>query len=143
MPGARLYGALVVSAEERQQRQAPSPARVLVVEDDPDTRMMLAEMLATDGYELQLAANGRAALAVAERWPPDLILLDLLMPESDGWAFARAYHQTPLPKAPIIVLTASQATPDRLAPVEPVAALHKPFQMNDLLTLVRQYMRRR
>ena len=61
--------------------------RVLVVDDDLSIQGFLAEALADEGYGVRTAANGREALAILREWRPDLILLDLMMPEMDGWEF--------------------------------------------------------
>lgn len=66
---------------------ARAAGRVLVVDDDPDVRERTREMISRDGFQVIEAGNGREALARLETERPDVILLDLLMPEMDGFAF--------------------------------------------------------
>jgi CheY-like chemotaxis protein len=68
------------------------PATVLVVEDDEGTRNALMELLRLDGYRVLGAADGKQALAVCEEDPPNLILLDLMMPVMDGWQFLEQWR---------------------------------------------------
>ena len=83
-------------------RASDSACRVLVVEDDPDMRKRLRETLGGDGWEVDEAENGRIALYRLAKTRPDLILLDLMMPEMDGFEFlaelrnAREYHHIPV-----------------------------------------------
>src|SRR5262249_58082374 len=72
---------------------AGTAAPVLVVDDDPAMRELLRRALERDGLRVEEAEHGRAALAVIEREAPALILLDLLMPEMDGFEFLRALRQ--------------------------------------------------
>jgi len=62
------------------------PARVLIVDDERPNRQLLEVMLAPEGFELLSAASGEEALALVRRQPPDLILLDVMMPGMDGYA---------------------------------------------------------
>lgn len=83
-----------------------SPGRALVVEDDPGQRQAIAERLREDGWEVDQAADGLLGLSAARRRPPDLILLDLAMPQMDGIEFAERLGREPrLAEIPIIVLT--------------------------------------
>ena len=91
--------------------------RVLVVDDDPPLRRMLARTLAAEGYEVTVAADGGAALAEAERAAPDVIVLDVAMPALDGLAVCRRLRSKGLP-TPILMLTARDAVPDRVAGLE-------------------------
>src|SRR5581483_10950225 len=77
-------------------RTTPMTARrVLVVEDDRGIRDLLAAVLTDEGFDVRQAANGKEALAVLERWQPDAILLDLMMPVMDGWTFRREQRRRP------------------------------------------------
>src|SRR5262249_50304966 len=79
----------------------------LVVEDEEATRRVLRETLEAEGWEVADAADGRAALAAFARYRPDLILLDLLMPEMDGFEFLEELRKEEVdPSIPIIVITA-------------------------------------
>ncbi|HET6860781.1 MAG TPA: response regulator, partial [Streptomyces sp.] len=84
---------------------------VLVVEDDAATRAVLQRTLEKDGWVVETAENGRVGLARLAARPPDLILLDLMMPELDGFGFLEAVRQDPATAAiPVVVLTAKDLT---------------------------------
>jgi two-component system response regulator MprA len=116
---------------------------VLVVDDDPPLRRMLARTLAAEGYEVTVAADGGAALAEAERAAPDVIVLDVAMPALDGLAVCRRLRGKGLP-TPILMLTARDAVPDRVAGLEAGADdyLVKPFAVQELIARLRALTRR-
>jgi len=89
---------------------------VLLVEDDEATREMMCTLLTREGWNVMEAANGRVALEMMQTLQPDLILLDLMMPEIDGFEFAQRLRERPEWRAiPVIVLTAKDITEaDRL-----------------------------
>ncbi len=93
-----------------------SPGLALVAEDDPAARDMLRRMLEKDGWSVEEAANGRQALEIVARGKPALILLDLMMPEMDGFEFLTELGQPPEWRSiPVVVVTAKALTPeDRL-----------------------------
>jgi CheY-like chemotaxis protein len=92
-------------------RQAATSLSVLIVEDEPTTREMLRRTFEKDGWQVAEAANGREAFAELARQMPALILLDLMMPEMDGFEFLEALRQrTSLPPASVIVITAKELT---------------------------------
>ena len=109
---------------------------MLVVDDDESIRAVLAQALTDEGCEVVQAADDADALALLATWPPDLILLDLLMPRLDGWDFLAVAQQ----RAPVILLTAAQVTPDGTVagrPLPPAAGvLVKPFTLDDLFAVV-------
>ncbi len=117
--------------------------RVLVVDDDPPLRRMLARTLTAEGYEVAVAADGGAALAEAERAAPDVIVLDVAMPVLDGLAVCRRLRGKGLP-TPILMLTARDAVPDRVAGLEAGADdyLVKPFAVQELIARLRALTRR-
>ena len=110
--------------------------RVLVVDDDPDVRELMSQLLELEGHQVQGAADGEEALACLRRGPrPDAILLDLRMPGMNGWEFRAAQLADPeLASIPVYVLTA-----DRTSDVEDLHALraagffHKPLDVDALL----------
>ena len=116
--------------------------RVLVVEDETEIRDFVAMVLGSEGYRVTTAPNGAAALDQVGREPFDLILLDMRMPVMDGWGFARAYRAGIGPHAPIVVLTAARDAAERAAQIRAEGFLGKPFDLDDLLTLVAQHTRR-
>ncbi len=103
----------------------PAAARVLVVDDDPDIRALLRMILTDSGYEVDEAENGGVALDRMTARPPDLVLLDLLMPEVDGFEFLnRISNRERLSNIPIIVVTGKEldvSDRERLGRVDVVA----------------------
>src|SRR4051812_45843617 len=93
--------------DQPMEFQAPSGGRVLIVDDNPDIRYVLAEILRDHGFTVDTAPNGQAALLVLYHRPrPHLILLDLTMPVMDGWEFRRQQEQDPeLSSIPVAVVT--------------------------------------
>jgi len=81
-------------------------ARVLIVDDSEDARMMLGKMLAVAGYETLFAANGWEALLTLDNTPVDLVLLDLMMPGMDGKTFLRILRQGQNRNLPVAIITA-------------------------------------
>jgi DNA-binding response OmpR family regulator len=115
---------------------------ILVVDDEARLVSLVEMYLAQSGFKVVAAANGREALAVAERQEPDLIILDLMMPEMDGYEFMRIYraeHDTP-----IILLTARVDSDDKVAGLEAGADdyLTKPFRPRELMARVKTVLRR-
>jgi CheY-like chemotaxis protein len=109
---------------------------VLIVEDDDDARASFREVLEDDGYGIVQAADGREAEAyLCRNPPPAAIVLDLMMPRLDGWAFASLMRQGRLPQVPIVVVTAAGDRWGYPAPRERV--LKKPVSVNELLDAVR------
>ena len=118
-----------------------SAEHVLVVEDQPDIREFVAFVLENEGFRVTTAGNGALALEEVGREPVDVVLLDMRMPVMDGWAFAREYRQRPGPHAPIVVLTAAQDAAERAAQIQADGYLGKPFQLEDLLSIVARHAR--
>lgn len=113
----------------------------LVIEDEPSLREVLVELLAMAGYTVLSAANGAEALEQLQQHHPDVILLDMLMPVMDGRTFARLSQQRPGPKAPIIVVAATQAA-QRAAAIGAAGYHQKPFDLDQLLGVVDRHARR-
>ena len=110
---------------------------ILVVEDDQEIRDFLALVLEGEGYAVRTAPNGAVALELIDEQTPELILLDMRMPVMDGWAFVPAYRGQPGPHAPIVVLTAARDAAQTASEVQADAHLGKPFNLDDLLAVVR------
>ena len=114
---------------------------VLVVDDDPSIQGFLAEALADEGYAVRTAGDGRRALDVLDGWRPDLILLDLMMPELDGWAFRDEQRRRPAVAAiPVIVLSATRDLEARAQALAPARVFSKPFDLNALLAAVEELL---
>ena len=113
--------------------------RVLIVEDDADTRAVLREFLEQSGYLPADAADGLAGLAQAESWHPHAILLDVRMPGLDGYEVCRRLKANPATKPiPVIFVTAVQNDSlNRIAyEAGAMACLVKPFRPEALLTII-------
>jgi len=88
--------------------------KVLIMEDDDDTQGMVRFLLEYKGYEVLVAKDGKHGLEIAHNEKPDLILLDLAMPEMDGWSVAHRLKGDPVTKAiPVIAVTAYTMSSDR------------------------------
>jgi DNA-binding response OmpR family regulator len=116
--------------------------RILVIDDEARLVNLVRGYLEQEGYEVVTAGNGRQALFVSREAPPDLIVLDLMMPEMDGWEFMRLYRQQH--NTPIIMLTARVEDVDKIAGLEMGADdyITKPFSPRELVARVRAVMRR-
>ena len=118
------------------------PARILVVDDETAVTDLLAYNLRKAGYETLLAADGREALRLARQSNPDLILLDLMLPEVDGLDVCRELRKTS--EMPVIMLTARGEEIDRVVGLELGADdyICKPFSMRELLARIKAVLRR-
>ncbi|WP_214316746.1 response regulator transcription factor [Nonomuraea sediminis] len=116
---------------------------VLVVEDDPEIGPELAQALTGSGYRTALATTGAAAVDQAELDPPDLILLDLGLPDVDGVALCRRLRVV-LPHTVIVVLTARTQEFEVVVALDAGADdyLMKPFRLTELLARLRAHLRR-
>jgi adenylate cyclase len=121
----------------------PTPARILIVEDTPANIQSLTATLKQQGYQISVATNGRQALEVLARVRPDLILLDVMMPEMDGFETCqRLKASEQWRQIPVIFLTAKTETADivrgfELGAVDYVA---KPFNAHELLARVHTHL---
>ncbi len=117
--------------------------RVLVVEDDAEIADVLRRTLRQEGHEVRSAADGVAALELAEDFVPDLVILDLGLPKLDGVEVCRRLRAES--DAPILILTARTQTDDRVEGLDSGADdyLVKPFERQELLARMRALMRRR
>ncbi|MDW8213715.1 MAG: response regulator transcription factor [Roseiflexaceae bacterium] len=116
---------------------------ILIVEDEAEIAGYLRRGLTFEGYNVEIAADGRQALDIARERPPDLVVLDLMLPGIDGLEVARRIRAAS--DVPIIMLTARDAVPDRVAGLEAGADdyLIKPFAFEELLARIRVQLRRR
>ncbi len=114
--------------------------RVLVIDDEPDVRMLVETVLRDAGQIPMSAENGEEALALAAREPPDLILLDKLMPVMDGTAFAKAYRAAVAHPAPIVAFCASRDAEAWANAIGAVAYIGKPFDITELDRTVRRQL---
>lgn len=116
--------------------------QIIVCDDEPDLREMIAEYLESRNYAVRTASNGEDLLKVAERTAPDLILLDINMPGMDGLSALRALRAST--SVPVIMLTAAAETVDRIVGLEMGADdyLGKPVDLRELEARVKTVLRR-
>jgi len=116
-----------------------SSKRILVVEDDPDLREALGEILRDEGYTVAGAGHGQEALELlrGESGPTSLILLDLTMPVMNGWQFRAEQRRDPdLSKIPVVVLSAGDRLADQLRALGIQNFVRKPIELTLLLQTV-------
>ena len=119
--------------------------RVLVVEDDPDIAQLVAHYLDQAGFSTEVLSSGRDALVAMAARPPDLLILDLMLPQVDGLEVCRITRANEATASlPIIMLTARAEESDRIVGLELGADdyLAKPFSPNELVARVRALLRR-
>jgi CheY-like chemotaxis protein len=123
---------------------APRQRRVLVVDDDYHVRPTLARLLQRGGFHVTEAADGRTGLELIERHPPDLVLLDIRMPDIDGYEVLRRLKLNPLHQhIPVVILTASdlgKSAQQRALALGAVRYLEKPIASGDLLAEIEQIL---
>ena len=119
-----------------------TPSRVLVVDDDPTVSEVVARYLERDGYAVETVADGRTALDRALAEPPDLVVLDLMLPGLDGLEVCRRLRA--LAPVPIVILTARGQESDRIVGLDLGADdyVAKPFSTKELVARVRAVLRR-
>jgi len=119
--------------------------RVLIVEDDPDLRELLSYELAREGFDVDATALGREALRLCRRRTPDLVLLDLMLPDYSGIEICTALRRSPETRlVPIIFLTARHTEAERIHGLEVGADdyVSKPFSMRELLLRIHALLKR-
>ncbi len=116
--------------------------KILVVEDEDTLREAVAYSLSRQGYAVETAGDGKAALDLARRTPPDLVILDLMLPVLDGFEVCRILRQEM--NIPIVMLTARDEELDRVLGLEIGADdyITKPFSMRELMARVKAQLRR-
>jgi len=116
---------------------------ILVVDDDPAIVSLIRRALTHEGYTVTVAFDGDEALAAIQRRAPDLLVLDIMMPGTDGIAVSRRLREAS--NVPILMVTAKGTVKDRVAGLDSGADdyLVKPFALDELLARVRALLRRR
>ncbi|HIK17078.1 MAG TPA: response regulator [Leptolyngbyaceae cyanobacterium M33_DOE_097] len=115
---------------------------ILVVDDVKDNLFLLQAVLEAEGFEVEVADNGRFAIQIVETNPPDLILLDVMMPEMDGYEVLQQIRQKQdLPYIPILLLTAYEETD----PVQGFTLgandfIRKPIDFDDLMARIKAFL---
>ena len=117
------------------------PARILVIEDDEEIAKFIQLELTYEGYLVEVAHDGMKGLIAARQQPPDLVILDLMLPVVEGMEVCRRLRQTS--ETPILMLTAKGDVRDRVAGLDAGANdyLPKPFDLDELLARVRVQLR--
>ena len=118
-------------------------ARILVVEDDRDIRTVLTDQLSLDGYITAGASSGREVLKIFEDFTPDLVILDLKLPDVDGIIICQ--HLRKISSVPIIIVSARDTLPDKIRGLEVGADdyVTKPFEYLELEARIKACLRRR
>ena len=116
--------------------------RLLLIDDDPIISEPLARRLTTRGFDVRVAGNGKEGLRLALETQPDLVILDIMMPEMDGWEVCKRLRETSV--VPILMLTALDDEFDRITGLELGADdyLAKPFSTNELIARINALLRR-
>ncbi len=116
--------------------------RILIVDDDENICELLRLYLEKDGFETRIANDGEQAVAFAQDFAPDLILLDIMLPKLDGWQVCRQIRKTS--ETPIIMLTAKGETFDKVLGLELGADdyVTKPFDTKEVLARIKAVLRR-
>ena len=119
-------------------------SRVLVVDDNDDVRQLVAGVLGEEGHKVQVAADGASALEVMRREPPDVLILDIMMPEVDGYTVLKTLSKEDLKKkTKVLVLTAQSMEADWVRGYRLGADhyLTKPFTMVELINSLNNLLR--
>ena len=117
---------------------------ILCVDDEKNNRDLLRAVLVPRGFEVVEAADGQRALAAAKEYKPDLVLLDVMLPDTDGYAVCRALKNDPLTQGiPVVMVTALMAKADRIKSIEAGADdfLSKPFDKVEILARVNMLLK--
>ncbi len=120
-----------------------SSKNILVVDDTPNNLQLLTEYLDNADYEISISINGKRAITIAEKVQPDLILLDVMMPDMNGFDVCRCLKNEPLTKdIPIIFMTALTETQDKIKGLRLGAAdyITKPFAEEELLARIKTHL---
>ena len=126
----------------RAQPDEPE-ARLLVVDDEPNIRDLLAASLRFAGFEVQAAADGNEALKLASEYHPDLVVLDIMLPDMDGFTVLRRLRSTG-PRVPVLFLTARDDMADKVQglTVGGDDYVTKPFSLEEVVARIRAILRR-
>src|SRR5262249_22989664 len=125
------------------QPTAADPARVLVVDDEESIRQLVSTVLRYEGFEVETAADGRAAVKSAHSFRPDIVVLDVMLPDLDGFEVYRRMAEDGS-RTPVLFLTARDRPEDRVRGPTRGADdyVAKPFSLEELVARVRAILRR-
>jgi two-component system response regulator HydG len=117
--------------------QSEASSRVLVIDDDPQVRFLIQVALEDEGFVVGTAMGGAQALRLAAERPPDVVVLDVSLPDVTGDTLAQQLRAR-WPGLPVLVITADGSAADKAARIGAYAYLHKPFDIGELVALVRR-----
>ena len=115
---------------------AAQPARVLVVDDDPDMLLVIEAALSDEGLQVQTAADGPSAIDLMQLRPPDLLILDVTLPSMDSSSVAERMRELCGDAAPVLVITADGRAAEKARTLRAYGYLRKPFELTNLITSV-------
>ena len=117
--------------------------KVLIVEDDSNIAQLLQLYLEKEGFQTEVAADGTLGVELFHSFAPDLVLLDIMLPGTDGWGVLRSIRESDQ-KTPVIMLTAKGETRDKVSGLEMGADDYvvKPFEMKEVLARIHAVLRR-
>lgn len=127
----------------RDPSETPRAGRVLVVDDEPNICALLSATLRLTGFEVRVARGGHEALIAAEEYQPDLVVLDVMLPDLDGFQVAQRLRSSGFP-VPVLFLTARDAVEDRISglTVGGDDYVAKPFSLEEVVLRIRAILRR-
>lgn len=114
---------------------------ILIVDDDQDILFALSSLLEDEGYIVQVAENGIAALELLKKNLPQLVLLDMIMPLMNGWQFSQEFVSKYDHLCPIVVMTAAADAEQRARDIRASGWIEKPFDLNNLFTIIKKHMK--
>lgn len=136
-------GASAQSSDRPDDNVVPAKLAVLVVEDDAALLNMVGTALLFEGFKVETAGNGAEGLSCLRRGTPDLILLDLVLPWINGLEVLATLRSDPATEdVPVIVMTGTATRPQDLNGLGPVDIVHKPFEIERLMNLITNVLRR-
>ena len=134
----------VIESQRTSQAVSPPPkgAKVMIVEDDPDIAMLVASVLAEEGYDTEVVTDSRKALDTFERVKPDVVTLDVMMPSLDGISLCLELRRNS--EVPILFVSARKDPPDRVVGLRVGADdyMAKPFDTDELVARIEALLRR-
>jgi two-component system NtrC family sensor kinase len=124
--------------------QNTNRANILVVDDTPQNLRLLAEILSNQGYQVRPVPNGKLALSAAQKMPPDIVLLDIMMPDMDGYEVCQRLKDSEVTKdIPVIFISAINDVMDKVKAfaVGGVDFITKPFQVEEVLARIETHLK--
>ncbi|MBM3156069.1 MAG: response regulator [Chloroflexi bacterium] len=117
--------------------------KILIVDDDVDLVQVMKGALESKLFEVIVAHNGKDGLQKAKSEKPDIVILDIMMPVMDGWAFAEQYNKDPaLAKTPVLALTSFSDSLGQPFPFQVSEYMQKPLKPKDLIAKVEGHLKR-